>query len=179
MHTPQYQYKSSAVAVTLIFTILLGIVVLIYAVGQTADPFFRDLPNRLLTDDDLSSIPDKYENIDANIGERWRLGEHNGVTVIAEHPCSDLCPWNTLRIIRYNVPSGRICDLIGGLSLELPVPVSVGVENEIFCVPKPLAVAQCRKEAIEWDRWEREKMHNSFPRPICSVEAIRRRRHIY
>jgi len=179
MMTIEYQHKLAAIMVTITFLILTGIVMLIYTVGQTADPFFRDAPHRVLTDTDLADIPSKYENIDANFGKYWRLGKHNGVMVVAEHPCSDLCPWNTLRIIRYSTPPGRLCDEIGGLSLELPVPGVISVEIGIFCIPKMLAVAQCNREKIEWDRWEKEHMHNNYPRPDCSVEAIQQRRHSY
>ncbi len=36
-----------------------------------------------------------------------RLGSHHGIDVIAEYPCSDLCPAYTTRIVHYGLSRGR------------------------------------------------------------------------
>ena len=66
------------------------------------------------------------------------LGRHNGARVIAEHPCGDICPHYTARIIRYDVIPGPECDRIGGVSHRIKVFPGLGGSNAAYCVPKVL-----------------------------------------
>jgi hypothetical protein len=43
------------------------------------------------------------------------LGFLNGAEVIVEHPCADVCPQATVRIIRLEVPIARTCSQVGGV----------------------------------------------------------------
>jgi len=67
------------------------------------------------------------------------LGIHHGTEVVADFPCSDICPTYTVRIIHYSVEPGPDCDRIGGVTQIRTVPVSIAVMRRPFCVPKVLA----------------------------------------
>lgn len=67
------------------------------------------------------------------------LGIHHGTKVVADFPCSDICPEYTVRIIHYAVAPGADCDKIGGVTEMRTVPFSIAVVRRPFCVPKILA----------------------------------------
>jgi hypothetical protein len=67
------------------------------------------------------------------------VGLHRGQRVIADFPCSDICPQYTKRIIHYDVAPGAACAAAGGVTQTRSVPVSIAVMNKDFCIPKPLA----------------------------------------
>jgi hypothetical protein len=75
----------------------------------------------------------------AMMGKRDVLGRRNGVAVIAEYPCSDVCPAYTARIIHYDVAPGPDCDKAGGVVEMRAVPIAIAVEMKPFCVPRVLA----------------------------------------
>lgn len=66
------------------------------------------------------------------------LGTHRGNTLIAEFPCSDLCPTYTTRIIRYELKPGETCRARGGVSQERFVPHGIGMAKREYCVPPVL-----------------------------------------
>ncbi|MDQ0250908.1 hypothetical protein J2W22_002972 [Sphingomonas kyeonggiensis] len=74
----------------------------------------------------------------------WKLavGLHRGVPVVATYTCSDLCPDNTKRIIRYNVTAGAACDRVGGVSKDIVVPKGIGVGPRRYCLPAVTAPFQ-------------------------------------
>src|SRR5687768_1723232 len=47
--------------------------------------------------------------------QKLDLGNHNGLKLVAEFPCSDLCPEYTVRIIRYDVADRATCEKHGGV----------------------------------------------------------------
>lgn len=66
------------------------------------------------------------------------VGTHNGVPVVAEYPCADVCPQYTVRIIHYQLPPGRTCDSVGGVEQSVDVPVAIAAVPKTFCFPKAL-----------------------------------------
>lgn len=68
------------------------------------------------------------------------LGKHNDVDVLVSFPCSDLCPENTTRIIRYDIDSKltNVCEIAGGEVKSILVPIAITVLPEAFCFPKVL-----------------------------------------
>ena len=66
------------------------------------------------------------------------VGTWRGVPVIAEFPCSDVCPEYTRRIIHLDLPEGMPCDAAGGVAKDVLVPVAIAVMNKRFCIPEPL-----------------------------------------
>jgi hypothetical protein len=62
------------------------------------------------------------------------IGKQNGVDVIAEHPCSDLCPEYTVRVVRLDASLAE-CSSVGGVIKEYTVPVGIGVTTVKYCVP--------------------------------------------
>jgi hypothetical protein len=67
------------------------------------------------------------------------LGVNHGQTVVADFPCSDLCPDYTTRIIHYDLEPGAACAAAGGVTVTRRVPYSIAMVNKDFCVPKALA----------------------------------------
>jgi len=91
-----------------------------------------------LGDDALVAYASQPYNKAEKFGTREILGVHHGAKVIAEFPCSDVCPNYTTRIIHYDVAPGPDCDTIGGLVRAQSVPISIAVMQKNFCVPKVL-----------------------------------------
>ncbi|MDO1529090.1 hypothetical protein QMK61_09655 [Fulvimonas sp. R45] len=75
----------------------------------------------------------------AMMGRTVELGRHHGVPVVAEFPCSDVCPQYTVRIIHYRLPPDTDCAAAGGVERTVPVPVAIASTDATFCVPKVLA----------------------------------------
>jgi hypothetical protein len=75
----------------------------------------------------------------AMMGRRVDLGRHRGVPVVAEFPCSDVCPAYTVRIVHYAVAPGAACDAAGGVTEAREVPYGIATHEEPFCIPRPLA----------------------------------------
>ncbi len=69
------------------------------------------------------------------------VGRYRGVPVIAEHPCSDVCPQYTVRIIHYQLPPEALCASVGGVEKEVLVPIAITVMPKTFCIPEPLVAS--------------------------------------
>ncbi|MEO8859215.1 MAG: hypothetical protein ABI343_19680 [Burkholderiaceae bacterium] len=69
------------------------------------------------------------------------LGSYRGVPVVAEHPCSDVCPQYTVRIIHYQLPVGASCASVGGAEKQVLVPIAITVRPKTFCIPEPLVAS--------------------------------------
>jgi hypothetical protein len=89
------------------------------------------------------------------------LGIHNGVPVVAEFPCADLCPGHTVRVIRYDLKEGDTCAGARGVEKRQPVPVLIGVVNRTFCFPGVLA-----------EHWTLYTMGAKSRRPHGSVRKV-------
>lgn len=69
------------------------------------------------------------------------VGRYNGVPVVAEHPCSDVCPQYTVRIIHYELPPEASCASMGGVEKDVLVPIAITVRSKAFCIPEPLVAS--------------------------------------
>ncbi len=69
------------------------------------------------------------------------LGRHHGVPVVAEFPCSDVCPQYTVRIIHYRLPPATSCADVGGVEKDVLVPIAITVRSKTFCIPAPLVAS--------------------------------------
>lgn len=127
------------VLASLIFLILGGTLAVVAAFPRS-DPFFADRPGRYLTNADLAAVPTKFE-VRENMHPVLRLGVHNGVPVIDETICSDICPDYTVHIVRYDLEPGPACDRAGGRAVEMWIPDGIGLGQKAVCVPGPLAAA--------------------------------------
>jgi hypothetical protein len=94
---------------------------------------------RNLSDADLVAYASKPFDKAAMMEQTVTLGRHHGVPVVAEFPCSDVCPAYTIRIIHYDVPPGPPCDEVGGVTVMRLVPYGIATREEPFCTPKPIA----------------------------------------
>jgi hypothetical protein len=63
------------------------------------------------------------------------------VPVVAEFPCSDVCPQYTVRIIHYRLPPEASCASVGGVEKEVLVPIAIAVRPKTFCIPEPLVAS--------------------------------------
>lgn len=70
------------------------------------------------------------------------LGRFGGIPVVAEHPCSDVCPQYTIRIIHYRLPPDTSCASVGGVEKQVLVPIAITVRPETFCIPEPLVAGE-------------------------------------
>ncbi|GAA0887764.1 hypothetical protein [Rhodanobacter soli] len=69
------------------------------------------------------------------------LGRYRNVPVVAEFPCSDVCPQYTVRIIHYRLPPDASCASVGGVEKEVLVPIAIAVRPKTFCIPEPLVAS--------------------------------------
>ena len=69
--------------------------------------------------------------------KRVVLGRHRGLAVVAIHPCGDVCPAYTRRIVHYDLPFAE-CERRGGVVSERIVPRGPAVARQPFCVPAVL-----------------------------------------
>jgi hypothetical protein len=69
------------------------------------------------------------------------LGRYRNVPVVAEFPCSDVCPQYTVRIIHYRLAPEASCASVGGVEKEVLVPIAITVRSKTFCIPEPLAAS--------------------------------------
>lgn len=87
-----------------------------------------------ITDEQLITfLKDKSTLWDMS-NKRSVLGNHNGNRVVADHPCSDLCPMYTVRVVHYDLPLDK-CKEKGGLIAEVEIPVSITRGVNDYCVP--------------------------------------------
>jgi hypothetical protein len=93
---------------------------------------------RELTDSQLVAIQREKFDKSQIMQETTRLGTHQGKMVIAEHPCSDVCPAYTVRIVRYDLPLEQ-CEKAGGMIGYRIVPQGISAGVKAFCVPPVLA----------------------------------------
>lgn len=92
---------------------------------------------KVLSDDDILDFEAQEYSKPDYMDTRLVLGRHNGANVVAEHPCSDLCPAYTVRIIRYDVPLDQ-CDDVNGRIRKVLVPIGIAAARIKFCVPAVL-----------------------------------------
>jgi hypothetical protein len=92
-------------------------------------------PVDTIGDDALAAYAQKpYSKIE-KMGQHDVIGSQNGVEIVADFPCSDVCPNYTTRVIHYAVEPGPACDRIGGRARDQIVPYSIAVMRKTFCVP--------------------------------------------
>lgn len=94
---------------------------------------------RSLSDADLVAYAAQPFDKAAMMFKQVTLGLHHGVPVVAEFPCSDVCPAYTTRIIHYALAPGPACAAAGGVTQVRRVPFSIAMVDKDFCVPKPIA----------------------------------------
>ncbi|HEX8620611.1 MAG TPA: hypothetical protein VF718_01430 [Allosphingosinicella sp.] len=99
---------------------------------------------RRLSDADLVRLAAAPFDRRAMMNRRIVLGRHHGLLVVADHPCGDVCPQYTRRIIHYDLAPER-CVRAGGVVVEELVPMGIAVLRKPFCEPRVLARSESRK----------------------------------
>ena len=99
---------------------------------------------RDLRDDDL--IRFQAATYDKSLLQDTRVivGRHHGAMVVADFPCSDLCPNYTTRIVHYDLEPGQSCNAIGGVERWAMVPSGMAAHRAAFCVPRVLGTEPIR-----------------------------------
>jgi hypothetical protein len=97
-----------------------------------------------LTDRAIAAYAARPYDKRAMMGRTVTIGIHHGVRVVAEHPCSDVCPNYTTRIIHYDVVPGPACQRIGGVVRDAIVPRGIAASRQPFCVPRVLGSQMIR-----------------------------------
>ena len=92
-----------------------------------------------LSDRDLAHYASGDFNKAAMMNRQVRLGVHHGAVVMADFPCSDVCPNYTVRIIHYLVEGQADCAAVGGVEETKLVPSGIESVPTRFCVPKVIA----------------------------------------
>jgi hypothetical protein len=111
---------------------LLSCAVLLWPPPAPAEP-------RQLSDGDLIAYDAQPYDHAAMMGKRVIVGLYHGVPVVAEFPCSDVCPQYTTRVVHLDVAPGAACEAAGGVTQARRVPFSIAMVERDFCVPKALA----------------------------------------
>jgi hypothetical protein len=98
----------------------------------------RPASKRRLSDSDLVAYASAKFDKRAMMFKRVALGRHRGLPVVAIHPCGDVCPVYTRRIVHYDIPVAD-CVRRGGIVREELMPRGPAVARQPFCVPAILA----------------------------------------
>ena len=117
-------------------------VCLLFVVGSLlfsacGTPVPGERPDGQWTDQDILDYAATQYDKEEMMFQTVELGRHNGALLIAEFPCSDLCPDYTTRVIRYDVENEE-CEAIGGVLHMIYVPVGVAMVETEYCVPRVL-----------------------------------------
>lgn len=105
----------------------------------------RPGPLRNLSDSDIAAYAAARFDKRAMMFKRVALGRHRGLPVVAIHPCGDVCPVYTRRIVHYDIPVAD-CARRGGVIRQELMPRGPAVARQPFCVPAVLAEPQGRAE---------------------------------
>ena len=71
------------------------------------------------------------------------IGTQRGVAVVADFPCSDVCPAQTRRIIHLDVAAeAGACAAAGGVVRGRLMPMGIAVRQQPFCVPRVFAAGE-------------------------------------
>jgi len=112
---------------------------LIALLASVAGACVSAAPGPSISDAEVAAYAAKPFDKAAMMFHRVNLGVNHGAPVVAEFPCSDICPQYTTRIIHYDLDPGPACAAAGGVDVVRMVPVSIAVMQKHFCVPKVLA----------------------------------------
>jgi hypothetical protein len=100
-----------------------------------------------LSDAELLAYASRPYDKGALMRKQVVLGRNGSATVVADHPCSDVCPNYTVRVIHYELLGDQNCSAVGGVEKELLVPRGIAETPERFCFPRILA--------DHWDQYVR------------------------
>ena len=115
--------------------LLLILCSLLFSACGTAVP--TEQPGGQWTDQDVLDYATSGYDREEMMFQRVELGNHNGASLIAEFPCSDLCPDYTTRVIRYDVENEQ-CAAIGGVLYKMFVPAGIAMMEQEYCFPEIL-----------------------------------------
>jgi len=108
------------------------------------------------SDDDIVRYQTEKFDLAEYMHKTVYLGTHRGKPVFAEHPCGDVCPQYTRRIVRYDTPLEH-CEQAGGAIGYLWVG-GFAPSVEKSCVP-PVLETLPQFEFLKQNALEREQRY--------------------
>jgi len=121
-------------SLTSIISVLAAVALASGSVARAAEPAQMDAAS-------LQAYANKPWDKAALMNTTVELGRYRNVPVVAEFPCSDVCPQYTVRIIHYRLPAGVSCVSLGGVEKSVLVPIAITVRSKTLCIPLPLVAS--------------------------------------
>ncbi|HEV7659960.1 MAG TPA: hypothetical protein VGO55_08960 [Allosphingosinicella sp.] len=97
-----------------------------------------------ISDQAIAAYTARPYNKAAMMGRHLVLGVHNGVRVVVDFPCGDICPDYTTRIVHYDVAVGAACARARGVVRHAIVAQGPAAFRQAFCVPRVLGTRDIR-----------------------------------
>lgn len=97
-----------------------------------------EAPNTSISDKELLDYASQRYDKGRFKEPSFTLGQLNGVEVVVEYICSDVCPAYTIRIIHFTVPVKATCESVGGVEKAVTVPMGIALARRIYCFPRVL-----------------------------------------
>ncbi|WP_435949658.1 hypothetical protein [Psychrobacter sp. DM8] len=123
-------------------TKLLTLSILITSLSACVSPSINNAPTsdkNTLSDADLIRIAKNDNRQPLPNTSKSVIGIHNGIDVVEEFTCSDICPENTLRIVYYDIKDSAECARGGGVIKTILIPVAITVMPKPYCLPAVIA----------------------------------------
>lgn len=99
---------------------------------------------RPLTDQAIAAYAARPYDKARMMGRHQMLGVHNGVRVVVDFPCGDVCPNYTTRVIHYDVAVGPACVRARGVVRHAIIARGPAASRQPFCVPRVLGTRDIR-----------------------------------
>lgn len=116
--------------------------VLITSLSACVSPSITNPPtsdNNTLSDTELITIAQNDNRQPLADTSKSVIGVHNGINVIEEFTCSDVCPENTVHLVYYDIEDSAECASRGGIIKTILTPVAITVMPKAYCLPLVIA----------------------------------------
>jgi hypothetical protein len=95
-------------------------------------------PDRAISDKEILAYASQPYSKEELWDHRVILGHQGGPLVVADYPCSDVCPDDTVRLVHYRIPDLKYCEGLGGVVRDVEVIYGLGAAKVDLCFPKVL-----------------------------------------
>lgn len=123
-------------------TKLLTLTILITSLSACVSPSLNNdpTPNKaILSDAELITVAQNDDRQPLPDTSKSVIGVHNGIDVVEEFVCSDVCPENTLHLVYYDIEDSAECARVGGVIKTILTPVAITVMPKPYCLPEVIA----------------------------------------
>lgn len=119
-------------------TKFLTLIVLITSLSACVSPSINGTPTSVkntLSDAELITIAKNDNRQPLPDTSKSVIGMHNGIDVVEEFTCSDVCPENTVHLVYYDIEDSAECARRGGVITTILTPVAITVMPKPYCLP--------------------------------------------